>query len=105
MKGGGLPMPELAEGSVGVYWARISRRLSRGPRLGHANPDNEARAYLLLDNSELSIRLLRGAPGRDNGADVLALAKLLAPKFIAAVRPKFGRPYNLDRPGGRAVRR
>ncbi|MGW3351624.1 hypothetical protein ACWDA3_50720 [Nonomuraea rubra] len=80
LQAGGTPMPSLLPDAVGVYWAGPTADM--GPVRGSANTLNEARAYLFRKGTELGIRLLRGAPGRDNAADVLALTRLIAPTLM-----------------------
>lgn len=64
-------LPEIVPDSFGFYTV-------------DPNEETRAGAMLVKGKARLSIELVKGAKGRDNAADVVALMKLIAPKLIPA---------------------
>ncbi|MEV7806749.1 hypothetical protein AB0O28_27755 [Microbispora sp. NPDC088329] len=67
---GASPLPTIVPGAIGYYG---KDPFDKGP---------SAHATIVRGHAELIVRLDRGAEGRDNQADVVALMKLIAPKLI-----------------------
>ncbi|XVQ82365.1 hypothetical protein ACQP2K_26295 [Microbispora siamensis] len=67
---GASPLPVIVPGAIGYY--------GKDPFSKHAS----AHATIARGHALLIVRLDRGAEGRDNAADVVALMKLIAPKLI-----------------------
>ncbi|MEU8193993.1 hypothetical protein AB0C10_09455 [Microbispora amethystogenes] len=72
LENGASPLPTIVPGAIGYYGDNSSAE------------QNSAHAMLVRGNAEILIKLEKGAEGRDNAADVVALMKLIAPKLISS---------------------
>jgi len=70
IKAGDKPLPEIVPGGIGFYTQ------------GGTVEKTQAGAVLVRGDAQLFIGMSKGVEGRDHGADVIALMKLIAPKLI-----------------------
>ncbi|WP_155348800.1 hypothetical protein [Acrocarpospora pleiomorpha] len=87
---GALRLPQIVPGGDGYYFPYQYDKGS--DHEGHTG----AKATLVRGDAALIISIIRGPQGRDPGADVVALMKLIGPKLTVAASPPSPSPAKGD---------